>query len=86
MSRHRMAGGPNAQIVPCWRCAGAADRIAEGLETDYFRCRVCGHEFGICFDEGMGGGGPPDRPLYPPTPEDAEAIRRHWRDRDEQAE
>ena len=75
-----MAGGPNAETVPCRRCAEAADRTVEGLETDYFRCRVCGLRFGICFDAGLGGGGPPNQPLYPPTPEEAAAIRRVWRE------
>ena len=71
-----MAGGPHAAVATCIECAGPADRTSEGLETDYYKCRECGSGFGICFDEDIGGGGPPDKPLYPPTPEEAEAIRK----------
>ncbi len=45
-----MAGGPNASVAPCMRCADPADRITEGWETDLNRCRSCGIKFGIDFE------------------------------------
>lgn len=42
-----MAGGKYAVAVPCLKCAKRADRNYEGLENDYYRCSVCGYEFGI---------------------------------------
>lgn len=62
----QMAGGPGAKTAPCVRCTEAADRIREGLETDWYLCPQCGQRFGICFERGMGGGGPPTRPLVSP--------------------
>jgi len=66
-----MAGGPNAAIAPCMRCAGPADRTSDGLETDWYRCRACERTFGICWD-----GEPlPERPMWPITEEEADKIR-----------
>lgn len=65
-----MAGGPYAKAVACWRCAEQADRTYEGVENDLYRCNVCGYEFGIDFDNS----GLPERPLWPPTPEERAAI------------
>jgi len=42
-----MAGGENAAIVPCLKCAGPAHRTYEGQEDDHYRCSECGFEFGI---------------------------------------
>lgn len=42
-----MAGGVNAAIVPCMRCAGPARRTSEGLENDYYKCDECGYGFGM---------------------------------------
>src|SRR5262245_52867881 len=65
-----MAGGENAAAVPCWECAERADRFREGIETDWYRCTSCRHEFGIDYEYS----GPPDAPLWPPTPEERESI------------
>jgi hypothetical protein len=65
-----MAGGPNAAVIPCLFCAGPADRQSEGLETDYYRCRSCGAGFGFDFEEA----GPPERPMWPITPEQRSQI------------
>lgn len=67
-----MAGGINAAIVPCLKCAGPAHRIAEGQEDDYYRCGGCGSEFGIdwFYD------GPPQSPCWPITEEEIQERRR----------
>lgn len=56
-----MAGGPHAGIVPCSRCGAPADRTAEGIETDTYRCGACGHEFAIDWESA----GPPEAPIPP---------------------
>lgn len=67
-----MAGGSNAAVVPCLRCAGRAERTEEGIENDYYECRECGLKFGIdwFYD------GPPDTPCWPISGEEAEERRR----------
>jgi hypothetical protein len=71
-----MAGGPNAEAAPCLHCAERADRVSEGLETDYFLCSACGSKFGIDFDAA----GPPDAPMWPPTAEEkAELLKKATR-------
>jgi hypothetical protein len=67
-----MAGGTNASIVPCMKCAGAAHRTAEGQENDHYECSECGNEFLIdwYYD------GPPQRPCWPISEEEAKNIRR----------
>ena len=71
-----MAGGPFGDVATCMTCAGPSDRTSEGLETDWYLCRDCGATFGLCFDEGAGGGGPPTKPLYPPSAEEAARIKK----------
>lgn len=66
-----MAGGANGRVVPCMECAGPAERIYEGQESDQYRCRECGAEHGIDWR-----GQPPDEPAWPISAEEAEAIRR----------
>ena len=65
-----MAGGPNAAVIACWRCAEPAPRVREGLETDTFRCATCGFQISLDFDAS----GPPAKPMWPPTPEEKAAI------------
>ncbi|MDQ3908565.1 MAG: hypothetical protein M3268_09515 [Acidobacteriota bacterium] len=67
-----MAGGVNAAVVPCLRCAGRAERTSEGIENDYYECRECGLKFGIdwFYD------GPPQQPCWPISEEEAEERRR----------
>lgn len=65
-----MAGGENAAAVACWECAERADRFREGMETDWYRCSSCRHEFGIDFEYS----GPPDAALWPPTTEERARI------------
>jgi hypothetical protein len=67
-----MAGGEYAAIVPCLRCAGAADRIHEGLEDDHYRCRKCHCEFAIDWSYD----GPPENPCWPISEEEAEERRK----------
>ena len=67
-----MAGGPNASVAPCMRCSDPADRISEGLETDWYRCRSCGLKFGIDFEAE----GPPAEPMWPITAEKRADILR----------
>jgi len=50
-----MAGGENAEYVPCGKCSARAIRVSEGIETDWYRCTQCAAEFGIDWD----GKGPP---------------------------
>jgi hypothetical protein len=69
-----MAGGPNAAAVPCFRCAGRAERTGEGQEDDRYRCTACGLEFGIDWAYT----GPPDHPRWPPGEEEAARIRQAW--------
>ena len=59
-----MAGGSNASATACLRCAERADRLTEGLETDFYQCTSCGYSFGIDFDQG----GPPSEPMWPISP------------------
>ena len=56
-----MAGGTNAAIVPCLRCAG-----------DNNKCSACGKNFGINWSYD----GPPQRPCWPISEEEAKNIRR----------
>ena len=58
-----MAGGENAEYVPCGRCAAKANRESEGIETDRYQCTECATEFGIDWD----GEGPPAEPCWPPS-------------------
>lgn len=67
-----MAGGANAVIVPCLKCAGPAHRIHEGQENDHYRCSECGFEF--CIDWSYDG--PPETPRWPISEEEAEEIRK----------
>lgn len=67
-----MAGGVNAAIVPCLKCAGAAQRTSEGQENNFYKCGECGLEFGIDWS----GDGPPPTPCWPISAEDAESRRR----------
>ena len=66
-----MAGGVNATIVPCLKCAGPAHRTCEGMEDDHYRCSECGSEFGIDWSYN----GPPQSPCWPISKEEAEKIR-----------
>lgn len=66
-----MAGGMYAAAVPCLRCAERADRVVDGLETDYYRCTACGYQFGIDWATS----GPPQTPCWPISPADAQARR-----------
>lgn len=66
-----MAGGVNAAIVPCMRCAGAAHRTSEGLENDYYKCEECGYGFGIDWSYE----GPPREPCWPISEEEARERR-----------
>jgi hypothetical protein len=66
-----MAGGANAAIVPCMKCAGAAYRTYEGCEDDHYRCSQCGSEFGIDWSCDV----PPQAPCWPISEEEAEKIR-----------
>lgn len=68
-----MAGGIYATAIPCLRCAGRADRIAEGLEIDYYRCQTCGYEFGIDWASA----GAPLKPCWPISEAEADE-RRSW--------
>jgi len=61
-----MAGGVNAAIVPCLKCAGAAHRTSEGQENDYYQCGECGFEFGIDWSYD----GSPQTPCYPISEQD----------------
>lgn len=65
-----MAGGPNAAIVACIQCAGKANRTSEGCENDSYACEECGHRFGLDYCRGR-----PNKPCWPPSPEEAAAIR-----------
>jgi hypothetical protein len=67
-----MAGGVNAAIVPCWKCAGPAQRTCEGREDDHYRCSECGSEFGVDWSYD----GPPQTPCWPVSKEKAEEIRK----------
>jgi len=60
-----MAGGPNAAAMLCTQCLGKANRIAEGLEDDYYQCERCGNRFGVDWRRGK-----PAAPLWPPTEPD----------------
>ena len=59
-----MAGGPNAAVAGCWRCAELANRVSEGIESDGYLCASCGYQFSIDFFSS----GPPSEPLWPLTP------------------
>jgi hypothetical protein len=65
-----MAGGPNAEVVPCMTCFGRSVRTSEGLEDDYYRCEN-GHVFGIDWSYD----GPPGKPCWPPSAEEREAFQ-----------
>jgi hypothetical protein len=65
-----MAGGPNATAMLCLTCLGKAVRIAEGIETDQYRCEQCGAGFGIDWRRG-----PPAQPTWPPSAEEMAAAR-----------
>jgi hypothetical protein len=67
-----MAGGINAAIVPCIRCAGAAQRTTEGQEDDQYKCSECGKVFLIDWSYD----GPPQRACWPISQEEAKNIRR----------
>ncbi len=66
-----MAGGANAAIFPCGKCAGPAHRTHEGLETDLYQCSECGYKFGVDWSVD----GPPQTPNWPISKEEAEKIR-----------
>ena len=66
-----MAGGINAAIVPCLRCVGPANRTSECLENDYYKCNDCGYGFGIDWEYD----GPPQKPCWPISEEEAEKRR-----------
>jgi len=66
-----MAGGVNAAIVPCLKCAGAADRTSEGQENDYYQCGECGFEFGIDWSYD----GSPQTPCYPISEQETKERR-----------
>jgi hypothetical protein len=57
-----MAGGPNAQTVPCMQCFARAERTGEGLEDDLYCCEA-GHAFGIDWSVD----GSPPTPRWPPS-------------------
>ena len=65
-----MAGGPNAAVAPCLHCAGPAERVSEGSETDWYRCPGCGTRFGMDFDAE----GPAREPMWPITAEQRAQI------------
>ncbi len=67
-----MAGGVNAAIFPCLRCAGPAHRTYEGQEDDHYRCSECGSEFNIDWSYD----GPPQSPCWPISEEETEKIRK----------
>jgi hypothetical protein len=67
-----MAGGPHAATVMCMRCAGRAVRVAQGMETDRYRCDSCGFDYLINWEVF----GPPAEPCWPPRPEDRAAVQR----------
>jgi hypothetical protein len=67
-----MAGGVNAAIVPCGKCAGPSHRTYEGQEDDHYRCSECGYTFGIDWHVD----GPPQYPCWPISEEKAEEIRK----------
>lgn len=67
-----MAGGPNANVVMCLKCTEKANRISEGLEDDYYECEMCGYRFGIDWSLD----GPPEKPCWPPSPEEIEAAKK----------
>lgn len=58
-----MAGGPNAAVIPCIKCAGKANRLSEGLETDLYECEACQLRFLIDWSRD----GPPEKPRLPLT-------------------
>ncbi len=71
-----MAGNDNARTIVCPTCLyqqgniEPAQRIREGIETDWYRCQH-DHENGICWD-----GEPlPDSPLWPATDKQEKAAR-----------
>lgn len=66
-----MAGGPNAAVVICIHCAGKANRVHEGFENDTYECEACGKGFAIDWSRLQ-----PEKPLWPPTPEELEEARR----------
>jgi hypothetical protein len=67
-----MAGGVNAAVVPCGKCAGPAHRTYEGQEDDHYRCGECGYSFLIDWHVD----GPPQNPCWPVSEEKAEEIRK----------
>ena len=67
-----MAGGPNAAVVMCGQCLGRAVRTSEGLEDDWYACEGCGATFGVDWSRG-----PPERPCWPPSPEQVELARKY---------
>ena len=69
-----MAGGMNAAIVACWKCAGEAHRTYEGMEDDYYECGKCGFKFGIDWSHS----GPPQTACWPISEEQASQIREVW--------
>jgi hypothetical protein len=69
-----MAGGVNAAIVPCWKCAGPAHRVYEGFEDDHYKCGECDFGFGIDWSRS----GPPQSPCWPISEEEASQIRELW--------
>ncbi len=71
-----MAGGPNAEVVPCMMCFARAVRTYEGLEDDHYRCER-GHSFGIDWSHD----GPPAKPCWPPSDEERKAFEKFMRDR-----
>lgn len=66
-----MAGGVNAEIVPCMWCAGRARRVSEGIENDHYKCDECGKGFGIDWSHD----GPPKTPCWPISEEEARERR-----------
>ncbi len=67
-----MAGGINANIVPCMKCIGRAVRNYEGMETDGYECSECGYQFSIDWSHP----GPPQKPCWPLSEEEAKEARR----------
>lgn len=65
-----MADGANAAIVPCLKCAEPAHRTYEGPEDDRYRCSE--HSFEFAMDWSYDG--PPQRPRWPSSEEEAEKI------------